>query len=412
MIAKDDEVATDSAPEEARLVEGHELDEHLQTDKKTINVTGIQSQGDVGSGSPVAPSLRTALLIVASRLTNTASLKLMTEMMLSEIIHGDSWSSEDIELARQHLVTASMMTSQQHAELSTKSIDTVEGGKDEGSKEDPAIATNEKTGDTSDNIKHKDKEDASLQINETLNLVFNDLHMLHEKSIEKASFLHHNGSSNNTPVPRTNLKNLELSAIYPNSAGGSPNVMNTPILLQQPRMHLSQRQLSQDGTLTERIDGSNGNDLSTMNAMRVKVDGESRKQSTEFGDHLTPRDRSIDALAMSPIDSRRWSSNKKMASRMSSRLAVESKLNTGKESDDVLGNMPRRAGLRRDSDMRRTSRRRLNVNPDLSDGFNDAMPNSGLLNSGYMGMNVSLAFDDGLSLLNERTSKLRKSRNK
>ena len=33
LIAKDDEVATDSAPEEARLVEGHELDEHLQTDK-------------------------------------------------------------------------------------------------------------------------------------------------------------------------------------------------------------------------------------------------------------------------------------------------------------------------------------------------------------------------------------------
>ena len=201
LTAKDDEVATDSAPEEACLVEGNDLNEHLRTDENPGNATGIPLEGDVGMSNQVAPSLSTALLIVASRLTNTASLKLMTEMMLSEIIHGDSWSSEDIELARQHLVTASMMTSQQHAELSAKSIDTVEGGKDEGSKEDPAIATNEKTGDTSDNIKHKDKEDASLQINETLNLVFNDLHMLHEKSIEKASFLHHNGSSNNTPVP-------------------------------------------------------------------------------------------------------------------------------------------------------------------------------------------------------------------
>ena len=171
--------------------------------------------------------------------------------------------------------------------------------------------------------------------------------------------------------------------------------MNTPILLQQPRVHLSQRQLSQETTFS----GS-----ATMNNINVKIDGENGKQSNELGDHLTPRDRSIDALAMSPIDSRRWSSNKKMASRIPSRLSIESKLSTAKENDDVLGDMPRRAGLRRDSDMRRTSRRRLNVNPDISDGFNGAMPNSELLNN--MGMNVSLAFDDGLSLLNERTSKL------
>ena len=159
VTAKVGEVAADSAPEEACLVEGNDLNEHLRTDENPGNATGIQLEGDVGMSNQVAPSLSTALLIVASRLTNTASLKLMTEMMLSEIIHGDSWSSEDIELARQHLVTASMMTSQQHAELSAKVLDTVEGGKDEGSKED----SNEKSGDKSDNVKQKDKEEASFK---------------------------------------------------------------------------------------------------------------------------------------------------------------------------------------------------------------------------------------------------------
>ena len=401
LTTKIDDVSSDNAPEEAYVVQDSALDSHLQTDSNPVNASCPQLQGI--NDNQVTPSLRTALLIVASRLTNTASLKLMTEMMLSEIIHGDSWNSEDIELARQHLMTTSMMTSQQHAELFAKVQDSEVGGKEEGSKEDPAIRANDKNGDESDNVKHKDKEGASLPINDTLNLVFNDLHMLHEKSIEKDSFLQHNDSNNNTPGTRTNLKNLELSAIYPNSAGGSPNVMNTPILLQQPRIRLSQRQLRQERALTESAKGSNGTS--------VKIGEESSKQDTELGDHLTPRDRSIDALAMSPIDSRRWSSNKKVASRIPSRLSVQANITTGEETDDVLGDMPYRAGLRRDSDMRRTSRRRLNVNPDLSNP-SVAMANSGLLNSGYLGMNVSLAFEDGISLLNDRESKLRRSRNK
>ena len=368
-------------------------------------------------------SLGNALLIVASHLTTTDSLKLMTELILSEVVHGNAWTGEDIERARQHLMTTSMMTSQK--QLDEQMRTSMEGNDNQNENTDMEMVEEKDpsnktlTGSMNDNESspnnvsnnNNNNNNSSIRANETLHLVFNDLNFLQEKIQKDGIFTDENG----TPSNRPNLKNLELSAIYANSANGSPNVVNTPILLQQPMLNLrsiqqQERQLSMASDTTS----FNGSNIDPSNELSLKMQDESKDELTNLRDRLTPRNRSLDALAMSPMDPKRWSSSKKS----NSRLSIESKLPMGnnnmadnnRQANGSSSNMMQRAALRRNGGL--NSRRRLSVGFNSS-GDKDEYENNhgtGNFNSGGMGMNISLAFDDGNTLLGERKSSLRRKK--
>merc|ERR1711871_957889 len=100
----------------------------------------------------------------------------MTELILSEVVHGNAWKGKDVELARHHLLATSMMTSQ-------KQLDMVVIQERDSQNKSNNTASNDDVQDKSVSS-NKSSTAPTFKPNETLHLVFNDLNFLQEKIAE------------------------------------------------------------------------------------------------------------------------------------------------------------------------------------------------------------------------------------